>query len=42
MFLIVDGHIYAEGSNVFPPDEDDIATIFTPLREMCNEKVVCN
>lgn len=33
---------YAEGTNVFPPDEDDIATIFNPLREMCNDKVVCN
>ncbi|KAH1094010.1 hypothetical protein GYH30_039651 [Glycine max] len=34
-FLIVD-----EGTNVFPPDEDDIAHVFKPLRHMCHGKVV--
>ncbi|XP_058724979.1 U-box domain-containing protein 35-like isoform X2 [Vicia villosa] len=29
-----------EGANVFPPDEDDVANVFEPLREMCNDKVV--
>ncbi|CAK8569901.1 unnamed protein product [Lathyrus sativus] len=29
-----------QGSNVFPPDEEDIANVFEPLREMCNDKVV--
>lgn len=31
-----------EGTNVFPPDEDDIAHVFKPLRHMCHGKVVCN
>ncbi|KAL5071582.1 hypothetical protein RYX36_022469 [Vicia faba] len=29
-----------DGANVFPPDEDDIANVFQPLRLMCNDKVV--
>nr|WIL59792.1 nodulation protein [Melilotus officinalis] len=29
-----------QGTNVFPPDEKDVANVFNPLREMCNEKVV--
>ncbi|KAG4953840.1 hypothetical protein AAZX31_14G105900 [Glycine max] len=29
-----------EGTNVFPPDEDDIAHVFKPLRHMCHGKVV--
>jgi len=34
--------ILAEGANVFPPDQKDIANVFNPLRQMCNEKVVSN
>ncbi|RDY00339.1 U-box domain-containing protein 52, partial [Mucuna pruriens] len=30
----------AEGTNVFPPDEEDIANIFNPLRQMCRANVV--
>ncbi|XP_027189296.1 U-box domain-containing protein 52 isoform X2 [Cicer arietinum] len=33
-FLIV------EGTNVFPPDEEDVANVFNPLREMCDDRVV--
>ncbi|KAI5393587.1 hypothetical protein KIW84_060640 [Lathyrus oleraceus] len=29
-----------EGVNVFPPDEEDVANVFDPLREMCNDNVV--
>jgi hypothetical protein len=32
----------AEGTNVFPPDEEDVDNVFSPLREMCNDKVVSN
>ncbi|KAK7321568.1 hypothetical protein VNO77_32352 [Canavalia gladiata] len=27
---------HPEGTNVFPPDEDDVATVFNPLRQLCN------
>lgn len=47
MYLILsylnDSYVmFAEGTNVFPPDEKDIANVFSPLRQMCNEKVVSN
>ncbi|KAK2452785.1 hypothetical protein P8452_00494 [Trifolium repens] len=29
-----------QGTNVFPPDEEDVDNVFSPLREMCNDKVV--
>ncbi|KAG5098640.1 hypothetical protein JHK82_048494 [Glycine max] len=29
-----------EGTNVFPPDEDDIAHVFKPLRHMCHGNIV--
>ncbi|XP_050887674.1 U-box domain-containing protein 52 [Lathyrus oleraceus] len=29
-----------QGVNVFPPDEEDVANVFDPLREMCNDNVV--
>lgn len=32
--------MHAEGANVFPPDEEDVANVFDPLREMCNDNVV--
>ena len=32
--------IIVEDTNVYPPDEEDVANIFNPLREMCNDKVV--
>lgn len=32
----------AEGTNVFPPDEEDVANVFNPLREMCDDRVVSN
>ncbi|XP_061374925.1 U-box domain-containing protein 52-like [Gastrolobium bilobum] len=31
---------YAEGTNVFPPDEEDVANIFNTLRGMCDRKSV--
>lgn len=32
----------AEGSNVYPPDEDDVAHIFNNLRGLCQRKAVSN
>ncbi|XP_061350402.1 U-box domain-containing protein 34-like [Gastrolobium bilobum] len=29
-----------QGTNVFPPDEDDMDNVFNPLRQMCRHKVV--
>ncbi|TKY58078.1 U-box domain-containing protein 52 [Spatholobus suberectus] len=29
-----------QGTNVFPPDEDDIAHVFHPLRQMCHPNVI--
>lgn len=34
--------MHAGGTNVCPPDEDDVAQVFSHLRPMCNPKVVCN
>ncbi|KAK2452786.1 kinase with adenine nucleotide alpha hydrolase domain-containing protein [Trifolium repens] len=34
------GRCNQEGTNVFPPDEEDVDNVFSPLREMCNDKVV--
>ncbi|KAI5393588.1 hypothetical protein KIW84_060640 [Lathyrus oleraceus] len=39
-FLIVEEGQDREGVNVFPPDEEDVANVFDPLREMCNDNVV--
>ncbi|KAJ1423420.1 UspA [Sesbania bispinosa] len=33
-------NFHNQGTNVFPPDEEDVAQIFSPLRLMCNRKVV--
>jgi hypothetical protein len=32
----------AEGTNVFEPDEEDVANVFSNLRGMCQRKVVSN
>jgi hypothetical protein len=41
--IILNYHVMlAEGTNVFPPDEEDVDNVFSPLREMCNDKVVSN
>ena len=34
-------HVHADVTNVFPPDEEDVANIFNTLRGMCTRKAVC-
>ncbi|XP_027333580.1 U-box domain-containing protein 35-like [Abrus precatorius] len=33
-------NISQQGSNVHPPDEDDLANVFNPLRQMCHHNVI--
>jgi len=34
--------MHAEGNKVLPPDEDDVAHVFNPLRQMCQANNVRN
>lgn len=35
-----DVNVNADVTNVFPPDEEDVANVFNNLRGLCNRKAV--